>query len=72
MESAIDVTSLVASPGFLYSLCAKCAIPSGGIVTGVSPAGIKVFSAVCAGLPRIISQLARCPTYTVLVSIYPL
>jgi len=43
MVSAADMTCPVASPAFLYSLSAKRAIPSGWIVTGFGPAGIKAF-----------------------------
>jgi len=71
MKSAAEVTCPVASPAFLHSLSAKRAIPSGWMVTGFGPAGIKAFRAVSAGLPRIICQLARCATYSVLVSVYP-
>ena len=62
MESVADVTSLVASLAFLHCLKATRAIPSGWMVTGFGPAGIKVFRAVSAGLPRIIFQPVRCTT----------
>jgi len=62
MKSAADVTCLVASPAFLHSLRAKRAMPSGCMVTGLGPAGVKVFRAVSAGLARVMSQPARCAT----------
>jgi len=49
------VSCPIARPAFLHSLRAKRAIPSGWMITGFGPAGINAFSAVCAGLPRIIS-----------------
>jgi len=62
MVSAADVTCPIAAPAFLHTLSAKRAIPSGWMVTGFGPAGIKSFSTVSAGLPRIISQPAGCAT----------
>jgi len=62
MVSAADVTCSIATPAFLYYLNAKRAIPSGWMVTGFGPAGIKVFGEVGTSLPRIICQPARCAT----------
>ena len=56
------MTCTNASPAFLHSLRVNCAIPLNWIVTGFGPAAIKAFSAVSAGLLRIMSPPARCPT----------
>jgi len=62
MVSAADLTYLIPIPAILHSLSAKHTMPSDWMVTGFGPAGIKAFRAVSAGLPRIISQPARCAT----------
>ena len=53
--SAKDVTYSIASTTFLHSVNAKCAIPSGLIVTGFGLTEIKVFRAVSARFFNIIS-----------------